>query len=187
MLCGSQLCGWTRHGGSLLHSALRRVNPVCGSPASAEESHLTRSLFGQIFGRIERLTWVVHRGGGGPGHIKWQAVFDQSLVAFSTRAFRLTIMTPLMSLAKYGDGGAPGPEARGHGERRMASRVAVRSARRGERAVAGWLPSLPPPPGDGGSREARPSGRRRTGEPFRREPCSPAPAGRRPISRDSLD
>src|SRR2546425_2799977 len=68
MLCGSQLCGWTRHGGSLLHSALRRVNPVCGSPASAEESHLTRSLFGQICGRIERLTWVVHRGGGGPGH-----------------------------------------------------------------------------------------------------------------------
>ena len=74
-----------------------------------------------------------------------------------------------MSLAEYGDGGAPGPEARGRDARRMASRVAVRSPGRGERVIAGWPPSRCPLWGMGG-RETRPSERRRTGEPSRREP-----------------
>jgi hypothetical protein len=47
----------------------------------------------------------------------------------------------------------------------MASRVAVRSAGRGERAGTVRLPSPEPPLGDGGTREAHPSERRRTGEP----------------------
>ena len=60
-----------------------------------------------------------------------------------------------MSLAEYGDGGTLGREARGRGERRLASRVAVGSAGRDERASAGRLPSRCPLWGMGG--RARPA------------------------------
>src|SRR5712692_4444905 len=72
----------------------------------------------------------------------------------------------LVSPAESGDEVATGTGARGPRERRMASRVAVRSAGRGERAGTVRLPSPEPPLGDGGTREAHPSERRRTGEPL---------------------
>ncbi|HET8578535.1 MAG TPA: hypothetical protein VFO18_15675, partial [Methylomirabilota bacterium] len=52
----------------------------------------------------------------------------------------------------------------------MASRVPLLRSGRGERAIADGLPTAEPPLGDGGSREARPSERRRTGEPSSARP-----------------
>jgi hypothetical protein len=57
----------------------------------------------------------------------------------------------------------------------MASRVAVGRAGRGERAIGSRLATAEPPLGDAGSREARPSERRRTGEP---SPARTAPPRR---------
>ena len=49
-----------------------------------------------------------------------------------------------MSLAEYGDAGTRGPGARGLWEHRRASRVAGRSAGRGERAAAARAYRSPP-------------------------------------------
>ena len=79
-----------------------------------------------------------------------------------------------MKTERHGDRAMAG--VRGPLERRMASRVAVRSAGWGERVIAGRLPTPEPPLGDGGSREAHPSERRCTGEPSpaRQQPPNPA-------------
>jgi hypothetical protein len=63
----------------------------------------------------------------------------------------------------------------------MASRVPLLRSGRGERAIAGRLATSEPPLGDEGSRENRPSERRRTGEPSPARKGSPRPDS--PVAR----
>jgi hypothetical protein len=67
----------------------------------------------------------------------------------------------------------------------MASRVPLLRSGRGERAIAGGVPFPEPPLGNGGSPEARPDERRRTGEPARAR-LEPSRSGPQPVSATGL-
>jgi hypothetical protein len=89
-----------------------------------------------------------------------------------------------MALGQYTSPDTAKPGARGPHQRRMASRVPLLRSGRGERVIADRLATPEPPLG--GSRETRPSERRRTGEPWSARLGLPRP-GSRIIGYDEAD